>query len=721
MIMRTIFLIILGLLPIISVAQKPTASQEQAALNSAKQFCDLLVRFSEGERTLNTKINTLFSGADCSAFDDIKSNKEVTLRNYLMAIQQQYPKKLEMIITTPTLANSTYYVEPEMSMNTEWQNHATGEVGTSESVVLSMEGISNFYIVFDVVQKYPALSKSINKKIIYDVNAGKLTAFITNSGSYINFLNGLLAFSQGNYMNAMHYFESGAQNDRSSLKKQCYGLATLCAIYSDDFSAAVKYAELYGDPVYIAMTKMQYCLLNNDFEAALPYVKDMESLLQKRDDLSPTAKSEFYLAIANMYINPLVSYQDTQKALYYISKAEELGSAKAGHFTYVWYTLLPKGTFVSPETAFNKLGKSAIAGYPPAIYMWAYNLELIEEPDEALRWYEKAIKYNNHRAMASAGKMLIEKGEMNKGISYLKKSLEGNAIDMELEDMNLTYGLTPIWPKSRSDVETFLKRVSNTSSTHSGSPANETPYSSSNTSSSHTITPYNDPITSSGSTNPSTVNTSYSNSSSYHNSHHSFNKAKDKYYIGYSLGYVQKKWVYHSSDYIEKVNVFGEDSPTNGIQVGIRVDPQFGYGFGINTGIFYEYYFSKSEDIYTDELSYHFTAEEHCLYMPIHFKYSLNFSKWFQLALYGGVGLDYGLKGRIYMRYNGETLTSLNMYDDDLDMKRFNTSLEYGAAMRINHFQINFTISKGLINMSGSDDYKVKLDKLFCISATYCL
>ena len=73
------------------------------------------------------------------------------------------------------------------------------------------------------------------------------------------------------------------------------------------------------------------------------------------------------------------------------------------------------------------------------------------------------------------------------------------------------------------------------------------------------------------------------------------------------------------------------------------------------------------------------------------------------------------------MRCEGETLTSLNMYNNELDMKRFNTSLEYGAAMRINHFQINFTVSKGLINMSDNDDYKVKLDKLFCISIGYCL
>ena len=44
-------------------------------------------------------------------------------------------------------------------------------------------------------------------------------------------------------------------------------------------------------------------------------------------------------------------------------------------------------------------------------------------------------------------------------------------------------------------------------------------------------------------------------------------------------------------------------------------------------------------------------------------------------------------------------------------MERFNASLEYGAAIRMNRFQMNFSISKGLIDMSGSDEYKVKQDK----------
>lgn len=104
--MRALLLFLTGLIALASSAQNLTQAQKQEALQCATKFCELLTRFSNGERTLNTQINALCSGADCSAFDDIKTNKEITLRNYLLAIQTKYPHKLSMAITTPTLSAS---------------------------------------------------------------------------------------------------------------------------------------------------------------------------------------------------------------------------------------------------------------------------------------------------------------------------------------------------------------------------------------------------------------------------------------------------------------------------------------------------------------------------------------------------------------------------------------------------------------------------------------
>lgn len=96
----------LGLLYLTAPAQSLTESQRQEALQCATKFCDLLTRFSNGDRTLNSQINALCSGADCSAFDDIKTNKELTLRNYLLAIQTKFPDKLPTTVSVPTLADS---------------------------------------------------------------------------------------------------------------------------------------------------------------------------------------------------------------------------------------------------------------------------------------------------------------------------------------------------------------------------------------------------------------------------------------------------------------------------------------------------------------------------------------------------------------------------------------------------------------------------------------
>lgn len=47
-------------------------------------------------------------------------------------------------------------------------------------------------------------------------------------------------------------------------------------------------------------------------------------------------------------------------------------------------------------------------------------------------------------------------------------------------------------------------------------------------------------------------------------------------------------------------------------------------------------------------------------------------------------------------------------------------SLEYGASIRIRRLQINFTMTRGLINMSKSKEYTVKQNKAMSISATLC-
>ena len=105
--MKNKFLLLLALLPMMAQAQitKVTEEQKQQALQHVTEFCNLLTQWGNGQRTLDTKIYALCSGNDCSAYDDVSTNKETTLRNYLLGIQKKYPKSLSIHLSQPSISN----------------------------------------------------------------------------------------------------------------------------------------------------------------------------------------------------------------------------------------------------------------------------------------------------------------------------------------------------------------------------------------------------------------------------------------------------------------------------------------------------------------------------------------------------------------------------------------------------------------------------------------
>ncbi len=130
-----------------------------------------------------------------------------------------------------------------------------------------------------------------------------------------------------------------------------------------------------------------------------------------------------------------------------------------------------------------------------------------------------------------------------------------------------------------------------------------------------------------------------------------FNCPKTDYKWGLSAGYTE-----YNSDYLSE-----------GIQIGLRYEPLFKYGFGLNTGVFYEY---RSSDLFSDNYYDNYEYEEHSFNIPLHLEYRLNFSKWFNVFAYGGAGL------------NIITNSSFNDY-------YFPVTFEYGAGLRIDHVQFN--------------------------------
>jgi hypothetical protein len=102
------------------------------------------------------------------------------------------------------------------------------------------------------------------------------------------------------------------------------------------------------------------------------------------------------------------------------------------------------------------------------------------------------------------------------------------------------------------------------------------------------------------------------------------------------------------------------------LQFGVKVEPLFKYGFGMNSGINFMLY---SFDLFSFEtIENDFAA--YALNIPLHLEYRFNFSKWFNVFIYGGFGLN-------------AIITS------DYAYYALPITFDFGSGLRINHVQFN--------------------------------
>jgi len=221
-----------------------------------------------------------------------------------------------------------------------------------------------------------------------------------------------------------------------------------------------------------------------------------------------------------------------------------------------------------------------------------------------------------------------------------------------------------------------------------------------------------------------------SSNSSYSSGNYSASNVKiktyrpwHKRYWGISVGYVQKQW--EASNSTEKLKYGfwdlydpnGEGGHMDGIQAGLRFEPYAKFGLGVNMGVFYEFYFSKSKTLTIDNQQVYGEMTEQSLYAPVHLCYRLRFGE-FQLFAFGGAGFDYSLNYKMKLKYDGSGdvgYEEKNEYDD-YNWKRFNISYEFGGGIRVHSVQASFTMSKGITDMSNSGSYKVKQNKPMMVS-----
>lgn len=194
--------------------------------------------------------------------------------------------------------------------------------------------------------------------------------------------------------------------------------------------------------------------------------------------------------------------------------------------------------------------------------------------------------------------------------------------------------------------------------------------------------------------------------------------------LGVSAGYVHKRWQRKGTNVKENSGFLRDEAGApvhdyvQGVQAGIRLEPQFTYGIGLNTGLFYEYFFEKGT-IVNDSYK---TANEFGIHIPLHLEYRGNIYEYLQVFAFGGVSFDYILSGSL--KPHGPEVDKYTKNDDidysaENDLKRYNASIEFGVGIRVKGFQFQWETSSGFLNMSGNADYTVKQSRPMTLSVSW--
>lgn len=178
---------------------------------------------------------------------------------------------------------------------------------------------------------------------------------------------------------------------------------------------------------------------------------------------------------------------------------------------------------------------------------------------------------------------------------------------------------------------------------------------------------------------------------------------------GVSFGYVSKQWVSTGGGAKFKENIWGDENKSmHGFQTGVYFTPTLQFGLGLYTGLFYELYFSSTDNSDWDPYT---SFMEHSLYLPIHAYYRLRIAEKAHIAVHGGFGMDYAVYGS-FTDPDSEYDDITDFYGDEMFPKRFNLSAEIGFELRIKNFGINATLSKGMTDHEFYDGAKTKQNKM---------
>lgn len=707
--MKKFILLFLTFIPLLSMGQA-TEAQKQEALSAASKFCSLLAQFSNGGVTYlgnDQKIFELCSTPQMSTFDDISSQKEMQLSAYLALITKKYKNHLKMTFSTPQLNEA--YALPKIQLATRYAS-TSGDMG---NVGLDFDriGYADIYIVFNIEQKIGTLNKITSRQLVYSVIEKKILSFSVGNSPFILLCKALDLYKEKKYTQALECCDKAIANDRFDKKSICATLGIMCCTQISDYDKIYKYTPYIENQRnnYEHFAEVMKALSKEDIEMAIKHL-----LILAESDFPTRYDAQALLG----YFYSRREEKDLTKALYWYRKAIKEGSAIAGYWLFL--DCMANDDFdelnFEDEEITNAITTSAKRGFIPAFYEVALiESHFYHDTEKEGEWYKKGAEMGDLMGMIYYGCWLsATKHNKQEALYWLRKVNNAPNLGTYLKDYSFkTQGM-----KTVEDIQKLVYNVEHDIPVRSPStPINES-NSSSTSSHSNTSSTHRPNANSSATYTPSTNTSSHSSTTSAYKPRKyrkPFNCPDDEHAVaGLSVGYVQKQWTVKEDGETYKVGFWDDTKQLSGIQAGLRIEPLFKYGFGIDTGLYYEYYYSKSKSQTYDGVEFQPTMNEHSLYLPIHLEYRLNFSSKFQVFFYGGIGLDYVLSAKV--KTNNDELS----YDEDdayklNDLKKFNSSLEYGGGFRVSCLQFNFSMVNGLLNMYKGPNAEIKQNKnLMC-------
>lgn len=206
--------------------------------------------------------------------------------------------------------------------------------------------------------------------------------------------------------------------------------------------------------------------------------------------------------------------------------------------------------------------------------------------------------------------------------------------------------------------------------------------------------------------------------------------------FGVSVGYVQKQ-LWRDGNYapwcmakpVTKTGKASRRLNSPALRVGFHWSPEFKYGLGLYTGIFYEMSYASArivENKYDYNKFYDITSCDHSLSIPFRFQFRYEFIKDLSAFIYTGPSLDISLsyKRKIHMSDDlgdGNTDRYKDMEDDMHEaegLKPFNLLWGVGGGFRYKGLQFTIGADWGALDISSQEE-PIYLNKPLHLTISY--